>query len=81
MANARMVQSVLRNLPATRRVATARNRRVRAVRWSLIGVAVFFLALFIFLPLAVVFSQALRKGDLASIGQAFASPTRCRRSA
>src|SRR6202795_3484395 len=33
-----------------------------AVRWILIGVAVFFLALFIFLPLAIVFSQAFAKG-------------------
>lgn len=33
-----------------------------AVRWSLIAVAVIFLALFLFLPLAVVFSQAFAKG-------------------
>ena len=32
------------------------------MRWILIGVAVFFLALFIFLPLAIVFSQAFAKG-------------------
>jgi sulfate transport system permease protein len=32
------------------------------VRWSLIGVAVLFLGVFLFLPLAVVFSSALAKG-------------------
>ena len=32
------------------------------VRWILIGVAVLFLGLFIFLPLAIVFSQAFAKG-------------------
>ena len=32
------------------------------VRWLLIGVAVAFLAIFLFLPLAVVFSTALKKG-------------------
>jgi sulfate/thiosulfate transport system permease protein len=49
-------------IPATRRVATAATGESGAVRWSLIGVAVFFLALFIFLPLAIVFSQAFAKG-------------------
>jgi sulfate/thiosulfate transport system permease protein len=34
----------------------------RAVRWTLIGVALSFLILFLFLPLAVVFSQAFAKG-------------------
>jgi len=33
----------------------------RWVRWSLIGVAVTFLGLFLFLPLAIVFSSALEK--------------------
>ena len=32
------------------------------VRWTLIGVAVTFLSVFLFLPLAVVFSSALEKG-------------------
>ena len=50
------------NLPATRRVATAATSESAAVRWILIGVAVGFLALFIFLPLAIVFSQAFAKG-------------------
>src|SRR6202142_2178247 len=49
-------------IPATRRVATAATGESVAVRWILIGVAVFFLALFIFLPLAIVFSQAFAKG-------------------
>src|ERR1700726_966172 len=49
-------------IPATRRVAAAATSESVAVRWTLIGVAVFFLALFIFLPLAIVFSQAFAKG-------------------
>src|SRR6266481_5923844 len=49
-------------LPVTRRVATAATGESAAIRWILIGIAVFFLALFIFLPLAIVFSQALSKG-------------------
>ena len=50
------------NLPATRRVATAATSESAAVRWILIGLAAGFLALFIFLPLAIVFSQAFAKG-------------------
>src|SRR6266852_7635598 len=49
-------------LPAARRVATAATGEPAVVRWTLIGVAVFFLALFIFLPLAIVFSEAFAKG-------------------
>jgi sulfate/thiosulfate transport system permease protein len=40
-----------------------------AVRWTLIGVAALFLGLFLFMPLAVVFTSALEKG----IGPYFAS--------
>src|SRR5579862_5742591 len=49
-------------LPASHRVATAATGESAAVRWILIGTAVLFLALFIFLPLAIVFSQAFAKG-------------------
>ena len=49
-------------IPGTRQVATAATGEPAAVRWTLISVAVFFLALFIFLPLAIVFSQAFAKG-------------------
>src|SRR5690348_11136739 len=49
-------------LPATQRVATAATGEPAVVRWILIGVAVLFLALFVFLPLAIVFSQAFAKG-------------------
>ena len=45
-----------------RRVATAATGESVWVRWVLIGVAVVFLGLFIFLPLAIVFSQAFAKG-------------------
>ncbi len=51
-----------RNLLPARRVATAATGESGLVRWTLIGVAVLFLGLFIFLPLAVVFSQAFAKG-------------------
>src|SRR5882724_189875 len=49
-------------LPVTQRIAAAATGESGAVRWILIGVAVSFLALFIFLPLAIVFSQAFAKG-------------------
>jgi sulfate transport system permease protein len=44
------------------RTATASTAEPVIIRWLLIGVAVFFLAFFLFLPLAVVFSQAFSKG-------------------
>ncbi|HJV94993.1 MAG TPA: sulfate ABC transporter permease subunit CysW, partial [Albitalea sp.] len=43
----------------------------RGVRWTLIGVALAFLALFLFMPLAVVFVEALKKG----VGVYFAAIT------
>ncbi|MGH9637666.1 MAG: sulfate/thiosulfate ABC transporter permease CysW, partial [Candidatus Angelobacter sp.] len=49
-------------LPVTRRTATAATGESAVVRWCLIGSAVLFLTLFIFLPLAIVFSQAFAKG-------------------
>jgi sulfate/thiosulfate transport system permease protein len=49
-------------LPRSGRIATAATGESAAVRWTLIGIAVLFLALFIFLPLAIVFSQAFEKG-------------------
>ncbi len=51
-----------RALQPDRRVATAATGESVLVRWILIGVAVVFLGLFIFLPLAIVFSQAFAKG-------------------
>lgn len=38
------------------------NRKTVWVRWSLIGIAVFFLGLFLIVPLMVVFTEALKKG-------------------
>jgi len=49
-------------MAAPRRAATAATGESAAMRWTLIGVAVLFLAVFIFLPLGVVFAQALSKG-------------------
>src|SRR4051812_21222176 len=51
-----------RAFQSDRRLATAATVESIWVRWVLIGVAVVFLGLFIFLPLAIVFSQAFAKG-------------------
>jgi sulfate transport system permease protein len=48
-------------MPVASRAVQATTERPW-VRWSLIAVAVTFLGLFLFLPLAIVFSSALRKG-------------------
>ncbi|HEX4486552.1 MAG TPA: sulfate ABC transporter permease subunit CysW [Terriglobales bacterium] len=50
------------NVPASRRVAKAATGESPVVRWVLIGTALVFLGVFIFLPLGVVFTQALAKG-------------------
>lgn len=47
---------------STRSAATRATTESAAVRWMLTGIAVLFLGVFIFLPLAVVFIEALRKG-------------------
>ncbi len=53
---------------AARGVFSTRNESTRAVtespavRWTLTGIALLFLGVFIFMPLAVVFVEALRKG-------------------
>ena len=47
--------------PAHERAAAVATEP-RAVRWVLIGVALVFLTLFLFVPLAYVFEQAFRKG-------------------
>ena len=46
---------------AARRAGRATNERI-LVRWSLIGITVVFLGVFLFMPLAVVFASALAKG-------------------
>jgi sulfate transport system permease protein len=46
---------------AARRAGRATSERI-LVRWSLIGITVVFLGVFLFMPLAVVFSSALAKG-------------------
>src|SRR5215467_11816434 len=51
-------------IPATSRATQATTERAW-VRWTLIAVAVAFLGVFLFLPLAVVFSSALEKGFAA----------------
>ena len=47
--------------PAVAGVASATTERA-AVRWLLIGLVLAFLGLFLFVPLAAVFAQALKKG-------------------
>jgi sulfate/thiosulfate transport system permease protein len=51
-----------RSMPSTARVATAATTESPVMRWTLTAVAVLFLVVFIFLPLGVVFIEALRKG-------------------
>jgi len=53
--------------------ATGATTESAAVRWSLIGLAVLFLVLFLFIPLAVVFASALEKG-IAPYFASFRSP-------
>ena len=48
--------------PASKRVAKAATGESGVVRWILIGTALIFLGVFIFLPLGIVFSQAFAKG-------------------
>lgn len=50
------------NVPALRRVAKAATGESPVVRRALIGTALVFLGVFIFLPLGIVFSQALARG-------------------
>jgi sulfate transport system permease protein len=49
-------------VPASRRVAKAATGESPVVRRILIGIALVFLGVFIFLPLGIVFSQAFAKG-------------------
>lgn len=49
------------------------NRDPAAIRWTLCAIAVLFLVFFLFLPLAVVFVEAFRKGAGAYFS-AFATP-------
>ena len=49
-------------VPASKRVAKAATGESGVVRWILIGTALIFLGVFIFLPLGIVFSQAFAKG-------------------
>lgn len=61
-------------LPTTATGAEARTTGESApIRWLLTGIALLFLTLFLFLPLAVVFSQALSKG-LAAYLTAISDP-------
>ena len=49
-------------VPASKRVAKAATGESGVVRWILIGTALIFLGVFIFLPLGIVFSQSFAKG-------------------
>jgi sulfate transport system permease protein len=54
-----------RNISGTRKVARRATTESMAVRWVLIGITLLFLGIFLFLPLAVVFTQAFEKGRAA----------------
>jgi len=55
------------------RALTAATTESRIVRWFLIAIVLLFLALFLFLPLAVVFFSALEKGVVAYL-ESFRQP-------
>ncbi len=60
-----MAEAVLRDLadvPARPRAAGAALAEPRLVRWLLIGIALAFMALFVAVPLVLVFAQAFAKG-------------------
>ncbi len=59
-------------LPAPR-TATAATSEPVAIRWGLTGVAIVFLVVFIFLPLGVVSTEALRRG-LRAYGDSLRQP-------
>src|SRR4051794_21694218 len=52
----------VRNTFSTRSAATRATTESAAVRWVLTGIALLFLGVFIFMPLGVVFVEALRRG-------------------
>jgi sulfate transport system permease protein len=54
-------QPVTGNVPAARRMRNA-TTEARWVQWTLIGVALAFLTVFLFVPLAIVFVEAFKKG-------------------
>ena len=67
--------SVAISRPATTapRAVTRATGESRAVRWTLIGIALVFLAFTLLLPLALVFTQAFSKG-LAAYWEAVREP-------
>ena len=68
------VQSQIRSTPAPKSGATAAAISEPAVvRWLLIGIALVFLGIFLFLPLAIVFATAFQKG-VGFYLQAFRDP-------
>jgi sulfate transport system permease protein len=56
------VSWTIRNAPKSSRTVTQATSEPTAVRWLLIAIAVIFLAVFLLLPLAVVFGSAFQKG-------------------
>src|SRR5918994_3976430 len=68
-----MATAVLRDATTAPRAVTRATGESRAVRWTLIGVALVFLALVLVLPLALVFVQAFSKG-LPAYWEAIAEP-------
>jgi sulfate transport system permease protein len=67
------VASSIRIAPASGYVATKATSEPALVRWLLISAALLFLAIFLFIPLGVVFVTALQKG-IAFYFQTFRDP-------
>ncbi len=61
--------------PKSRRRTTSAITEPRWVRWLLIGVALGFLGLFLFVPLLLVFSEAFSQGWAAYVGSLSTSAT------
>ena len=68
-----MALSIPAGAAASRRTTRPAIAESRLVRWVTTAVALAFLALFLFLPLASVFAEALRKGFAAYLAS-FSDP-------
>ena len=68
-----MLKEIAWKTPSERITSTRATTEPAVVRWLLIGTALVFLGLFLFVPLAVVFAQAFEKG-VAAYFESFREP-------
>ena len=68
--------AVFRSAATAPRAVTRATGESPLVRWTLIGIALVFLAFVLLLPLALVFTQALRQGPARLPGRRSGSRTR-----